>query len=72
MGVTAAKGINMIKIEKEQITDQIFIIVAKKINPKNNFGNTSHCAICQSIYHGARKCPDKYGKSNISSRVIIR
>ena len=30
----------------------------RKINPKNYSGNTSWCAVCQSIYHWANKCPD--------------
>ena len=31
----------------------------RKTKPKYNFGNVSHCAVCQSIYHWAKQCPDK-------------
>ncbi len=31
----------------------------RKKNPLDAFGNTSKCAICQSIFHWARDCPDK-------------
>ena len=31
----------------------------RKTNSKGNFGNFSRCAVCQSIYCLAKKCPDK-------------
>ena len=30
----------------------------RKLNPPDANGNPSRCAICESVYHWARKCPD--------------
>ena len=32
---------------------------SKKTNPLNRYGYPTKCAVCQSIYHWAKKCPDK-------------
>ena len=32
--------------------------------PKDNFGNISCCAVCQSIYHWAKQCPDRHQEEN--------
>ena len=43
------------KVVKEDNVDKR----GRKIDSKNYSGNTSQCAICQSIYHWANKCPDR-------------
>ena len=43
----------------------------RKINPKNYSGNTSRCAICQSIYHWANKCPDRHDDDTDSNKINV-
>ena len=37
---------------------------ARKLNPPDETGEISKCAICNSIYHWARNCPDSYENLN--------
>ena len=37
---------------------------ARSLNPPDESGETSRCAICQSIFHWARECPDAYENQN--------
>ena len=39
----------------------------RKTNPLNENGEISRCAICESIYHWANKCPAKYKNKQSSS-----
>ena len=43
----------------------------RKINPKSCSGNTSRCAICQSIYHWANKCPDRHDDDTDSNKINV-
>ena len=42
---------------------------ARSLNPPDESGETSRCAICQSIFHWARECPDAYENQNNSLHV---
>ena len=37
----------------------------KKLNPKNKYGKTTKCAICQSIYHWARDCEHREEENTV-------
>ena len=38
----------------------------RKLNPPDETGKPSRCAICESIYHWARKCPHSYENMNLA------
>ena len=39
--------------------------MTKRKNPRDKNGKISRCAICESIYHWARNCPDKEPQSDV-------
>ena len=41
--------------------------VSKRVNPKNKYGKTTRCAVCGSIYHWAKECPDREANTKVSS-----
>ena len=43
----------------------------RKTNPKDNFGNISRCAVCQSIYHQAKQCSDKHREGDDNIKVTL-
>ena len=43
----------------------------RKTNPKDNFGNISCCAVCQSIYHWAKQCPDRRQEEDDNIKVFL-
>ena len=43
----------------------------RKTNLKDNFGNISRCAVCQSIYHWAKQCPDRRREEDNNIKVTI-
>ena len=43
----------------------------RKTNLKDNFGNISHCAVCQSIYHWAKQCPHRRQEKDDNIKVTL-
>ena len=41
----------------------------RRFNPRNQFGNTSKCNICEGIFHWAKDCPDAHGSQNEDKQV---
>ena len=44
-------------------------VVAILTHSRNQFGNTSKCNICESIFHWAKDCPDAHRSQNEDKRV---
>ena len=48
-----------------------FEIWGQKTDPLDKSGNTSDCAMCQSIYHWANDCPNKVKEDSSNNVKII-
>ena len=46
-------------VQKWPTSQQLHVQSHKKTNPLNKFGYPTKCAVCQSIFHWAKNCPDK-------------
>ena len=43
----------------------------RKLNPLDSAGNPTKCAVCQSIFHWAKDCPDSYENSKEEINVTL-
>lgn len=71
-GVTSGFSGITVKEEKAFLTQhkrfpptQKFENAQRGTNPLNKFGKRTKCAICQSVFHWAKNCPDKTASAKI-------